>query len=335
MPTNRRVLLAARPQGLPTEETFQVEEQEVADPGDGEFVVKLSHISLDPAMRGWMNDVESYMPPVGLGDVMRAGGIGEVTASNHDTWSVGDTAYGTFGVQQYATSDGRGVQKVDPSAAPIPTYLSALGMTGMTAYFGLLDLGDPKEGETVVVSGAAGAVGSAVGQIAKIKGCRTIGIAGGPEKCAHVVDDLHFDACIDYQNENVRKRLKELAPDRVDIYFDNVGNPILDQVLARINMHARVIICGAIAQYNADRPEGPANYMQLLVRRARMEGFLVFDYASRFGEAIQEIAGWMREGKFVSREDIVTAPVDAFPTVLRRLFDGDNVGKLVLEVEHA
>ncbi|MEA2125825.1 MAG: hypothetical protein QOI80_2607 [Solirubrobacteraceae bacterium] len=332
---NRRVLLAARPEGQPTDDDFEIDDEEVADPGDGELLVRVSHISLDPAMRGWMRDVPSYIPPVGLGDVMRAGAVGEVVASKHDRFATGDHVYGAFGVQQYATSNGAGVQKVDPGVAPLPTYLGALGLTGMTAYFGLLDIGQPKEGDTVVVSGAAGAVGSAVGQIATIKGCRAIGIAGGPEKCAHVVDDLGFEACIDYKNEDVRKALKQHAPDGVDVYFDNVGNPILDAVLARIARGARIVICGAIAQYNADAMEGPRNYMQLLVRRARMEGFVVFDYARRYGEAAQEIVGWMREGRFTTREDIVEAPVEAFPQVLRKLFDGDNVGKLVLEVEHA
>jgi NADPH-dependent curcumin reductase CurA len=332
--TNRRVLLAARPQGPVGDEHFTVDEQEVPDPGDGELVVRVTHVSLDPAMRGWMNDVPSYIPPVGLGEVMRAGAVGEVIASNHERFGAGDHVYGAFGVQQYAVSDGRGIQKVDPDTAPLPTYLGALGMTGMTAYFGLLDIGRPQEGETVVVSGAAGAVGSAVGQIAKIKGCRAVGIAGGPEKCAHVVDDLGFDACIDYKNEDVRKQLSEHAPDRVDVYFDNVGNPILDTVLTRIARGARIVICGAISQYNADRMEGPRNYMQLLVQRARMEGFVVFDFADRYAQAAQEIAGWMAEGRFKAQEDVVGAPVDQFPQVLRKLFEGDNVGKLVLEVEH-
>ena len=333
--TNRRVLLAQRPQGLPDASTFEVDEQEVGDPGDGEVLVRVSHISLDPAMRGWMNEGESYIPPVGLGEVMRAGAVGEVVASATPSFAEGDHVYGTFGVQHYAVTDGRGMMKVDPSRAPLPTYLGALGMPGMTAYFGLLDVGQFKEGETVVVSGAAGAVGSTVGQIVKLKGGRAVGIAGGPEKCAHVVDDLGFDACIDYKGEDVRRKLKEHCPDRVDVYFDNVGNPILDQVLTRLNTHARVVICGAIAQYNASRMEGPANYMQLLVRRARMEGFVVFDYAKRYGEAAQEIAGWLAEGRFTAREDVVRAPVDDFHTVLRRLFDGDNVGKLVLEVDPA
>ena len=332
---NRQVRLAARPKGMTTRADWRFVDEPVAAPEPGGAVVQTLYLSLDPAMRGWMNEGESYIPPVGIGEVMRAGAVGEVVASKHDRFAEGTHVYGTFGVQQYATSDGRGIQKVDPDAAPLPTYLGALGMTGMTAYFGLLDVGDLKAGETVVVSGAAGAVGSAVGQIAKLKGCRAVGIAGGAEKCAHVVEDLGFDACIDYKSEDVRKALREHCPDRIDVYFDNVGNPILDQVLTRLNTHARVVICGAIAQYNSDRIEGPANYIQLLVRRARMEGFVVFDYADRYAQAAQEIAGWMKDGSFTTREDITQAPVDAFPQVLRRLFDGDNVGKLVLEVDHA
>ena len=329
---SRRVLLTARPEGLPSDEHFTVEEGPVPEPGEGEIVVALSHISLDPAMRGWMRDVPSYLPPVGLGEVMRAGGVGEVIASNHDGFSEGDHVVGNFGVTEHAVSDGNGVFKIDLGHAPAPAYLGVLGMTGMTAYFGLLDIGQPQEGETVVVSGAAGAVGSIAGQIAKLKGCRVVGIAGGPEKCRHVVEDLGFDACIDYKNEDVGKGLKQHCPDRVNVYFDNTGPPILDAVLTRLAMHARVVICGSIAQYNEERPVGPANYMMLLVMRSRMEGFLVFDYARRFGEGAADIGRWISEGRLTYREDIVPAGIDQFPTVLRRLFEGGNVGKLVLEV---
>jgi NADPH-dependent curcumin reductase CurA len=332
---NRRLLLRARPEGLPSDEHFEVDEEPDAQPGEGEFAVSVTHISLDPAMRGWMRDVRSYIPPVGLGEVMRAGAVGRVTASRHPDFAEGDHVFGAFGVQEQALSDGGGVQKVDPERVPLPTYLGALGMTGMTAYFGLLDVGHPEPGQTVVVSGAGGAVGSMVGQIAKLKGCRVIGIAGGEDKCRFVVDELGFDACIDYKSEDVHAELRKHAPDRVDVYFDNVGNPILDIVLTRLARHARVVICGAISQYNADRMEGPSNYMQLLVQRARMEGFVVFDYAPRYGEAAREIAGWLAEGKLKAREDVVRADIAQFPSVLRRLFDGDNIGKLVLEVQSA
>ncbi|MEA2171366.1 MAG: hypothetical protein QOF76_4666 [Solirubrobacteraceae bacterium] len=330
---NRQVRLAVRPEGVPTDADFEVTTEAVGDPPEGQFTVKISHISLDPAMRGWMREGESYIPPVDLGAVMRAGAAGEVVASNHDGFAVGDHVTGMLGVQEYATTDGSGVFKIDANLAPLPTYLGALGMPGMTAYFGLLDVGKLADGDTVVVSGAAGAVGGTAGQIAKLKGARVIGIAGGPDKCRHVVEDLGFDACIDYKNENVRKALKELAPDKVDVYFDNVGNPILDAVLTRIGHGARIVICGAIAQYNNDKIDGPSNYLQLLVRRATMTGFVVFDFAARYGEAAREIGGWIAAGKLKSQEDIVTAPVDQFPAVLKRLFDGDNVGKLVLEVQ--
>lgn len=329
---SRRVILSARPDGLPSDEHFEVEEVPEPEPGEDQIVVAVSHISLDPAMRGWMRDVPSYLPPVGIGEVMRAGAVGRVTASRNAGFAEGDHVLGTFGVTEHALSDGKGLQKLDPDAASLPTYLGALGMTGMTAYFGLLDVGRPKEGDTVVVSGAAGAVGSITGQIARLKGCRVVGIAGGEEKCRYVVEELGFDACIDYKGSDVGKGLREHAPDGVDVYFDNVGNPTLDTVLTRINRGARVVICGAIAQYNQDTMAGPANYMMLLVQRARMEGFLVFDYARRFGEAAQEIAGWLADGSLVTREDVVRGSVADFPTVLRRLFDGDNIGKLVLEI---
>lgn len=295
---NHQVRLAARPQGTPGPEVWEHTTEPVPEPGEGRIVVRVSHISLDPAMRGWMNEGRSYAPPVGIGEVMRALGLGEVVASENPDFAVGDTVTGVLGVQEYTESDGRGLQKVSPSAdVPPERYLALLGMTGMTAYFGLFDVGALKEGETVVVSGAAGAVGSVVGQLAKVKGARVIGIAGGAEKCAWITDELGFDAAIDYRSENVSQRLAELAPDGVDVYFDNVGGDILDAVLGRLAMHARVVLCGAISQYNAEGGmTGPKNYMNLLVNRARMEGFLVGDYLPRWGEAGKELAGWLAEG---------------------------------------
>ena len=239
---------------------------------------------------------------------------------------------GLWGIQEYAVSDGSGVVKVDPDLAPLPVHLSVLGMPGMTAYFGLLDVGEAKEGDTVVVSAAAGAVGSVAGQIAKIKGGRAIGIAGGPEKCAMVTDEFGFDACIDYKAGDVRAGLKEHCPDGINVYFDNVGGDILDECLARLAMHARVVICGAISQYNVDgRMKGPSNYMMLLVQRARMEGFLVFDYVSQYKDAAQDMAGWMAAGTLKSREDIVEG-IETFPESLLKLYKGENFGKLVLKV---
>ncbi len=333
--TNRNFKLARRPVGLPERDNWTFTQDAVREPGDGEMLVKILYISLDPAMRGWMNEGKSYVPPVGIGEVMRAGAVGTVIASKNDKFALGDSVYGTFGVQEYAMSNGKGVQKVDLRLAPLPVYLGVLGMPGMTAYFGLLDIGKPREGETVVVSGAAGAVGGVVGQIARIKGCRAVGIAGGADKCEYVVKELGFDACIDYKNEDVKAGLKQHCPNGVDIYFDNVGGDILDAVLARLAMRARIVICGAISQYNnTEGVKGPANYLSLLVNRASMTGMVVFDYASRYGEGAREMAGWMREGKLKHREDIV-AGLETFPDTLLKLFKGENFGKLVLKVADA
>jgi NADPH-dependent curcumin reductase CurA len=330
---NHQIRLAKRPKGLPEDSDWEHTTEPVPTPGDGEFTIALTYLSVDPAMRGWMNEGASYVPPVEIGAVMRAGGVGRVTESNHPDFEVGDEVSGIFGVQEHAVSDGSGVIKIDTGSIPAPTYLGALGMTGLTAYFGLLDTGKLKDGDTVVVSGAAGAVGSVAGQIAKIKGCRVIGIAGGPEKCRHVVEDLGFDAAIDYKSENVAKALREHAPDRVDVYFDNVGGEILDAVLTRLALGARIVICGAVSQYNStDGMRGPANYMALLVSRASMTGMVVFDFRDRYAEATKQLATWMQEGRITSREHVVDGGVEAFPATLLKLFAGENTGKLVLTV---
>lgn len=302
------------------------------DPGPGEVLVRVQYLSLDPAMRGWMNESRSYIAPVRLGDVMRAGGIGRVVVSNDSSLAVGDTVVGITCVQDYAIAKARDLTKVDPRLAPLPRYLGALGMPGLTAYFGLLDIGQPKDGETAVVSAAAGAVGAVTGQIAKIKGCRVIGIAGGPDKCRYVVEDLGFDAAIDYKNEDVRAALERHCPKGIDIYFDNVGGEILDIVLSMLARRARVIICGAISQYNhPESIQGPRNYLSLLINHALMEGFVVFDYASRYPEGIQALAGWTFSGKLKAREDIVDG-LETFPDTLQKLFRGENFGKLVIKV---
>ncbi|MEV8508587.1 NADP-dependent oxidoreductase [Actinoplanes sp. NPDC051475] len=330
---NSQYRLAARPSGLPKPTDWKYVEEPAAEPAEGELLIQVLHLSLDPAMRGWMNEGKSYIRPVEIGEVMRAGGVGRVVASRHPKYAVGDHVSGTLGVQEYCLSDGRGLTKVDPALAPLPVYLGVLGMPGMTAYFGLLDIGRPEAGQTVVVSGAAGAVGTVVGQIAKLKGCRVIGIAGGERKCRLVVDELGFDACIDYKSQDVRKELRELAPDGVDVYFDNVGGDILDAALTRLARGARIVICGAISQYNATEPvKGPANYMSLLVNRASMTGMVVFDYADRYAEAAAEMSGWLAAGKLRSLEDVVDGGVKAFPDTLLRLFKGENTGKLVLKV---
>lgn len=330
--TNRQFLLAKRPVGAATRDTFTYQQVPVGQPKEGQILVKNQYLSLDPAMRGWMNEGKSYIPPVGLGDVMRALGVGQVIASAHPDFAVGDYVNGALGVQDYFLGEPRGFYKVDPKLAPLPVYLSALGMTGMTAYFALLEVGAPKAGETVVISGAAGAVGSIAGQIAKLKGCRVVGIAGGKEKCNLLIEELGFDGVIDYKNEDVIAGLKRECPKGVDVYFDNVGGDILDAVLSQLNFKARVIICGAISQYNnKEAVKGPANYLSLLVNRARMEGFIVMDYADRYVAAGQEMAGWLAKGQLKSREDIVEG-LETFPETLMKLFSGENNGKLILKV---
>jgi hypothetical protein len=336
---NRQFRLAARPVGLPKATDWQLTEEAPAPLKDGEVRVRVLYLSLDPAMRGWMNEGKSYIRPVAIGEVMRAGGVGIVEASNSPHAAVGDYLAGIFGVQQYWTgpvdAKAAAAMKIDPALAPLPAWLNVLGMPGMTAYFGLTDIGQPKAGETVVVSAAAGAVGMTVGQVAKQLGCRVVGIAGGPDKCRYVVEELGFDACIDYKAGPVAAGLKECCPQGVDVYFDNVGGDILDAVLARINLKARIIICGAISQYNNTTPvRGPANYLALLVNRARMEGMVVFDYAARYPEAVQRLGAWLQAGAIKSREHVVDG-FDHFPDALTMLFEGKNFGKLVLKVADA
>ena len=329
---NHLVRLVKRPVGEPTRDDFAFDVEPVADLTEGQLLVKNLYLSLDPAMRGWMNDTKSYIAPVGLGEVMRAGGVGTVINSTHPKFQAGDTVSGMLNVQEYAISDSKGMVKIDPKLAPLTAYLNVLGMPGMTAYFGLLESGQPKSGETLVVSGATGAVGATVGQVAKILGLRVVGIAGGKEKCDYAVNELGFDACIDYKNQDIRRGLKEACSGGIDIYFDNVGGEILDIVLTRINPKARIVICGAISQYNNTGPvKGPANYLSLLVNRARMEGIVVFDYAPRYKEGAMQLGKWMAEGKLKSREHIVEG-LETFPEALMKLFKGENYGKLVLKV---
>jgi NADPH-dependent curcumin reductase CurA len=328
---NHQFRLAARPSGLPKRSDWNYTEEPVRDPGPGQFVVKNLYISLDPAMRGWMNEGRSYIEPVKIGDVMRAGAVGRVVASQNPGFAVGEHVFGVLGIQEYATSDGTGITKVDPNIAPLPVFLGALGITGLTAYFGLLEIGKPVAGDTVVVSGAAGATGMVVGQIAKIKGCRSVGIAGGPDKCDYAVRELGLDACIDYKSENVLESLRRHCPKGINVYFDNVGGEILDAALAGLARNARVVLCGAISQYNSTSGmKGPANYLSLLVNSARMEGFVVFNYAARYGEGIRELATWRAQGKLKTKEDIVEG-LQTFPETLLKLFSGENFGKLMIK----
>ncbi|WP_431479041.1 NADP-dependent oxidoreductase [Massilia eburnea] len=333
MTNNRQFLLARRPEGAIQRSDFDFATTPLRALSEGEVLIQISHVSLDPAMRGWMNaSTDSYMPPVALGEVMRAIAVGRVAESRNPGFAVGDHVTGLLGVQEYAIHNGVGLSKVNPSLAPLPLFLGALGMPGLTAYFGLLDVGQPKEGDTVLVSGAAGAVGALVGQIAKLKGARVIGIAGGADKTRYLVEELGFDAAIDYKTDNVAAALRQHAPQGVDVFFDNVGGEILDAALANLAHGARVVICGAISQYNnTDAVTGPANYLQLLVKRATMRGVMVSDYYHRAMEAITTMGGWIQAGKLKTREHVVQG-LDTFPETFAKLFSGANQGKLVLQV---
>lgn len=330
---NRVVRLAQRPDGPLDDSVWTICDEDIPTMGDGQVLVGIEYLSLDPAMRGWLNEGKSYIEPVAVGAVMRALGLGKVLASSNPRFKEGDLVSGMLGVQRYLVTDGRQLYKLDPNLAPAPKYLSALGMPGMTAYFGLLDIGQPKPGETLVVSAAAGAVGSVVGQIGKLKGCRVVGIAGGADKCRYVREELGFDDTIDYKSDDLEEALKRTCPKGVDIYFDNVGGETLEAVMGRLALKARIVICGAISQYNTRRDQirGPRNYLALLVCRARMEGMVVMDYAARYPTAVAEIAGWMAAGQLKSREHIEVG-IERFPAVLNMLFDGRNFGKLILDV---
>ncbi len=331
--SNRMVKLARRPKGMIVRDDFKLEDGPVPEPGDDQFRVRIEYISLDPAMRGWVNEGKSYVPPVAIGETMRSYSAGIVEKSNHPDFKPGDAVQSMFGVQRYAVSDGQRVVKVDTSQAPLQRWIGGLGMPGWTAYFGLLEVGQPKAGETVVVSAASGAVGSIVGQIAKIKGCRAVGIAGGPDKCRHVTQDLGFDACVDYKAGNLAADLKAAAPKGIDVYFENVGGEILDTVLMQMNLFGRIPVCGLISAYNATSvPEGPKNLRAVLTQRLRMQGLIVFDWANRIPEAIAQLGAWHKEGKLKIREDVREGGLDAFPDVLNLLYTGGNQGKLVLKV---
>lgn len=329
---NHQVRLANRPEGLPGDETWSLTEETIGDLDAGQFLVEIHFISLDPAMRLWMTDAPSYIPPVAVGEVMRALGVGRVVASKSDAFAEGAWVSGLLGVQEYLVTDGKGLTKIDPAIAPPQTFLNALGINGLTAYFGLLDVGKPASGETVLVSAAAGGVGAIAGQIAKIKGCRVIGIAGGAPKCAYVKNDLGFDGAIDYKRENMDEALREHCPNGVDVYFDNVGGEILEAALTHLAMNGRVVLCGAISQYNETEIRGPRNYLRLLVQRGRMEGFIFTDYVKQFKTAVPEMGGWFAEGKIKAQEDIVEGGVDIFPQTFLKLFSGENFGKLMIKV---
>lgn len=330
---NFQVRLAARPDGMPTRQHWEMGSTDIVEPADGEVLVKTAFISLDPAMRGWLRKVKSYLPPVAIGDVMRAGGVGTVMASKYQNFKEGDRVVGQTGVQSHAIVPGKTLQRVDEKVAPLSAFLGVLGMPGMTAYFGVTDVGALAAGDTVLVSAAAGAVGSIVGQVARNQGAgRVVGIAGSAEKCRHVVEELGFDAAIDYKTIPVGDKLGEHCPEGIDVYFDNVGGDILDDALRRLRLGGRVVLCGAISQYNdLANVRGPRNYLSLLTNRARMQGFIVSDYTDQYPAATAEMAGWLAEGKLRYRETIVEG-LETFPETFQRLFSGDKLGKLLIKV---
>jgi NADPH-dependent curcumin reductase CurA len=329
---NKQLILVKRPKGFPEQDNWEYKTEAVAPLEEGQMLVEQQYVSLDPAMRGWMNETRSYIPPIKIGEVMRAGTVGKVIETKGTTrFKKDDYLVGWGGVQQYVITNGEGYQKVASELADLTTYLGVLGLTGLTAYFGILEVAAMKKGEVVLVSGAAGAVGSVVGQIAKIKGCKVIGIAGGKNKCDYLLNELGFDAAIDYKNESLRKEIKKNCPKGIDIYFDNVGGETLDHALASLRINARVVICGAISQYNSQQIEGPKNYLSLLVNRASMKGMVVFDYEAQYDQARIQMSKWMKEGKLKTKEDVYEG-IDNFYEVFLKLFSGDKLGKLILKI---
>ncbi|MBO0798446.1 MAG: NADP-dependent oxidoreductase [Blastocatellia bacterium] len=330
---NHQWRLAARPDGMIRESDFVWSEEPVGSPGDNQVIVRNLYLSLDPANRAWVREEGSYMPPIPLGDVMHGPTVGVVEESRHPNYKPGDKVQGVLGWQEYAVADGAMLGKLpeDPTI-PLTAFLGLFGHIGITSYFGLLDIAHPKEGETLVVSAAAGAVGSIAGQIGKIKGCRVVGIAGSADKCRWIVDELGFDQAINYKLKNLREDLKKACPNGIDIYFDNVGGEILDAVLGLINLHARISVCGMISLYNATQPvPGPYNLINILQKRAKMEGFIVLDYMQRAPEAIADLRKWYAEGRIKYRVEVVEGLRNA-PSAVNKLFDGSNHGKLIIKI---
>ena len=332
---NRKWTLRSRPETTVSEEHFNFETETVRDLTDGEFLVKIHYLSFEPAQRGWLNDVRSYIPPVAIGDVMRSMGVGVIVDSKHSDYKVGDRVQGGFGWQEYAFSDGTGLFPVSkiPEDMPISYPLHIYGLTGLTAYFGLLDIGKPKSGDTVVISGAAGATGSTVGQIAKLKGCHVIGIAGGQTKCQWLMDELGYDAVIDYKSESVDERMKALCKNSINVFFDNVGGEILDSALVNLSNYARVVLCGGISSGYQTKalPPGPKNYMQLVIRRSHMEGFIVLDHVERYPAAIEQLKQWVDNGKILVKEHMLDG-IEKCPAGLAGLFAGQNFGKQLVKI---
>ena len=329
---NIKVLLASRPIGYPTEKDFTIVESEIPTVEEGQLLVKTDWLSLDPYMRGRMNNVKSYAPSVEIGDVMVGGAVGTIVESRTPLFSVGEIIEGSFGWQSYAVLDGVGLRKVNPALGPIQSSIGILGMPGLTAYFGFLDVCEPKPGDTVVVSAASGAVGQVVGQIAKIMGCRVIGTSGTDEKVRFIVDELGFDLGINYKKENMGISLDSACPNGIDIYFDNVGGFVTDEVIKRINTGARIAICGQVSQYNVTEPElGPRNLFHLTKSQAKMEGFLIYSYEGRYEEGLYRLSNWIKEGKLKYKEDIVEGIRNA-PQTFIGMLNGKNLGKTLIKL---
>jgi hypothetical protein len=332
--TNRRILLASRPSGLVTADNLQIDDSApVPEPADGQALVRVQHLSIDPTIRTWMDDAPGYLPPIGIGEVIRSGGVGQVVTSKNDGIPEGSLVFGMTGWQQYVLA-GEGAESVTvlPPGVEPGAAIGVYGVTGMTAYFGLFDIGRPKPGDVVVVSGAAGATGSVVGQLARTADASlVVGTAGTADKCAWLVDELGFDVAINYRTQDVAGHLREACPHGIDVFFDNVGGDTLDAGLANLAMHARVVLCGAISQYNEDRPVGPRNYLNLIVKRSRMEGFLILDYLDRFPEAQLKMAGWVMGGQIKHREHVVEG-LDHAGDALNLLFSGGNTGKVIVSL---
>jgi len=328
---NTQVILQERPQGMVAESNFAIQQQKVPTLTDGQILIKIAYISLDPAMRGWMNAGTTYIKGVEIGAVMRAFAIGEVVQSNNDQYPIGTLVEGLLGAQSYAVSDGKGLRVIPGKQGELSWHLGIMGMPGMTAYFGLLERGKPQAGETVFISGAAGIVGSTVGQIAKIKGCRVIGTAGSDEKCRYLIDECGFDAAINYKTESVKEALQKHLPEGIHVFYDNVGGPLLDTALGHLAKGARVVICGAISQYNATEMYGPKNYMKIVTARGYMTGIIVFDFMQQYPHAIAQIDQWMSAGKMKTKEHIFEG-IKQFPAVLKKLYTGENFGKLLIKV---
>lgn len=329
---NRQIVLASRPEGVPQESNFRLVETELPSPSEGQFLVRTNYVSVDPYMRGRMTDRKSYVAPIPVGGVVEGGAVGTVIESRHEGFKPGAVVLGFWGWQEYALIDGRGVHPIDPKLAPISTALGVLGMPGMTAYFGLFDVGRPKPGETVFVTGAAGAVGSLVGQLAKIHGCYVAGSAGSDDKVEFLKNEAHFDVAFNYRTAgNLGKAIDAACPNGIDVYFDNTGGPITDAVFPRLNMKARVAVCGQIDQYNTPDATGPRILWHLIVKRARAEGFLVSDYAERFPEAQKKIAQWLKEGRLTYRETVHDG-LESTPKAFIGLFTGENTGKMLVRV---